>query len=235
MSVLTAIPVYNEEKYLEKVLGEVRRYSREILVVNDGSTDRTAELMTRQKDIRVVTHPENRGYGAALISAFSYALEQNFETLLTMDCDGQHEPARIPVLLEALHDVDIVSGSRYLRTFRQDSPPPHDRMEINRQITSELNERFGLNLTDAFWLQSVPERRAGQASDYGNWLGNAFAALGASGLPGAAHEGDRRAARLPRSKSRVRRRPQRCHGPDRLLSQDHRRRRTGREELGPAG
>ena len=43
--------------------------------------------------------------------------------LITMDCDGQHEPARIPVLYEAIHDADIVSGSRYLRDFRQDSLP----------------------------------------------------------------------------------------------------------------
>jgi dolichol-phosphate mannosyltransferase len=67
-----------------------------------------------------------------------------------MDCDGQHEPSRIPVLLEAIHDVDIVSGSRYLRDFRQDTLAPQDRRRINEQITSELNERFGLNLTDAF-------------------------------------------------------------------------------------
>src|SRR5262249_8843923 len=52
--------------------------------------------------------------------------------------------------LEALHDVDIVSGSRYLRSFRRDSSPPQDRLQINLQITRELNERFGLQLTDAF-------------------------------------------------------------------------------------
>jgi dolichol-phosphate mannosyltransferase len=68
-----------------------------------------------------------------------------------MDCDGQHEPHRIGVLLEALDkDTDIVSGSRYLRDFRQDTAPPQDRQQINRVITSELNERFGLQLTDAF-------------------------------------------------------------------------------------
>jgi dolichol-phosphate mannosyltransferase len=54
------------------------------------------------------------------------------------------------VLLEAIHDVDIVSGSRYLRDFRQNSISPQDRRQINQQITAELNERFGLNLTDAF-------------------------------------------------------------------------------------
>jgi len=150
MKLLTAIPVYNEERHLDGVLREVRRYSPEILVVNDGSTDGTAERLSHHKDVRVITHETNRGYGAALISAFAYALEDRFEVLVTMDCDGQHEPARIPVLLEALHDCDIVSGSRYLRDFRQNSLPPHDRMRINRQITAELNERYGLRLTDAF-------------------------------------------------------------------------------------
>jgi dolichol-phosphate mannosyltransferase len=148
--ILTAIPVYNEEKHLEAVLRTARRYAPELLVVNDGSTDGTAALLARQRDLAVLTHEKNRGYGAALISAFAYAVAQKVDVLVTMDCDGQHEPARIPVLLEALHDVDIVSGSRYLRDFRQDSPAPFDRRQINRTITEELNERLGLNLTDAF-------------------------------------------------------------------------------------
>jgi dolichol-phosphate mannosyltransferase len=150
MTYLTAIPVYNEERHLHQVLREVRRYSPHILVVNDGSTDRTGKLLTRHKDLSVITHPQNRGYGAALISAFDYTLAQGVDVLVTMDCDGQHEPARIPVLLEAIHDADIVSGSRYLRDFRQDTVAPRDRRQINRQITLELNERLGLNLTDAF-------------------------------------------------------------------------------------
>ena len=150
MKVLTAIPVYNEERHLEKVLRQVRRYASEILVVNDGSTDRTPQLLARQQGLRVITHTQNRGYGAALISAFAYALEHDFDVLVTMDCDGQHEPARIPVLLEAIHDCDIVSGSRYLRDFRQDTLAPEDRQRINRQITQELNDRFGLHITDAF-------------------------------------------------------------------------------------
>src|SRR5436309_3611498 len=150
MKFLTAIPVYNEERYVENVLQEVRRYSPDIVVIDDGSTDRTAELLAAQSDLQVLTHPRNRGYGAALISAFAHALEQDVEVLVTMDCDGQHEPSRIPVLLEAIHDVDIVSGSRYLRDFRQDTLAPQDRRRINEEITSELNERFGLNLTDAF-------------------------------------------------------------------------------------
>jgi dolichol-phosphate mannosyltransferase len=150
MKVLTAIPVYNEERHVEGVLDEVRRFSPNILVINDGSTDRTGELLARRTDVEVVTHSRNRGYGAALVTAFEHARKQEIDVLVTMDCDGQHEPSRIPVLLEALHDADIVSGSRYLRDFRQDTPPPQDRRRINHIITQELNERFGLRLTDAF-------------------------------------------------------------------------------------
>jgi dolichol-phosphate mannosyltransferase len=150
MKFLTAIPVYNEERHVEAVLREVKRYSSEVLVVNDGSTDGTSQLLARQEGLRIITHPQNRGYGAALISAFAYAQAQDFDVLVTMDCDGQHEPSRIAVLLEAIHDADIVSGSRYLRLFRQNNHAPQDRKEINRRITTELNERWGLHLTDAF-------------------------------------------------------------------------------------
>jgi len=148
---LTAIPVYNEERHVERVLDEVRRYSPSLLVVDDGSTDRTPQILAGlQPGISLVTHPANRGYGAALISAFRHALDQNYDVLVTMDCDGQHEPSRIPLLLEAIHDADIVSGSRYLRDFRQDSSAPADRRRINQIVTSELNARYGLELTDAF-------------------------------------------------------------------------------------
>lgn len=152
MKFLTAIPIFNEESHLEKVLHEVRRYSPHVLVVNDGSTDGTGELLASQTGIEVVTHPRNRGYGAALVSAFHHLLHSDFDVLVTMDCDGQHEPARISVLLEALDSAtDIVSGSRYLREFRKLSlPTPQDRRQINQIITTELNDRLGLNLTDAF-------------------------------------------------------------------------------------
>jgi glycosyltransferase involved in cell wall biosynthesis len=151
MKLLVAIPVYNEERHLPAVLQQVRRYAPQILVVNDGSTDRTPDLLAQHADLHVVTHEKNRGYGAALVSAFNYALSTDCDVLVTMDCDGQHEPARIPVLFEAIHDADIVSGSRYLREFRQNTlPTPADRRYINETITRELNDLFDLNLTDAF-------------------------------------------------------------------------------------
>lgn len=147
---LTAIPVYNEASHVRNVLDEVRRYAGDILVVDDGSTDATPRLLDREPAIARVSHSRNRGYGAAIATAFEFAIRNEYDILVTMDCDGQHEPARIPVLLEAIHDADIVSGSRYLRDFRQDSPPPTDRRYINATITREINARYGFDLTDAF-------------------------------------------------------------------------------------
>jgi dolichol-phosphate mannosyltransferase len=149
---LVALPVYNEFQHVDRVLDEVRRHGRsEVLVVDDGSMDGTAQLLAGRRDVRVVTHEQNRGYGAALLSAFQYAQDHNFDLLVTIDCDGQHEPQRIPLFFEACtDDVDLVSGSRYLQTFEGDSAPPAQRRRINEQVTAEINRRLGLNLTDAF-------------------------------------------------------------------------------------
>jgi len=147
---LTALPVFNEARYVNDVLDLVRRYSRHVLVVDDGSTDGTAELLAGRDDVYVVTHAVNRGYGAALSTAFEYAAQHDYEILVTIDCDGQHEPQRIPQFVAACRDADIVSGSRYLRRYPGDSEPPAQRRWINQQITAELNRRMGMKLTDAF-------------------------------------------------------------------------------------
>lgn len=154
-SILTALPVYNEQTHVLTVLREVRKFADDILVVDDGSTDETAALLARETDLHVVTHHENRGYGAALRTAFLFAIEQGYDVLVTIDCDGQHQPCLVPRLAAAVFPpegppVDIVSGSRYLQQFEGDSLPPEDRRRINREITALLNDRLGLNLTDSF-------------------------------------------------------------------------------------
>jgi dolichol-phosphate mannosyltransferase len=147
---LTALPVYNEAKYVNGVLDEVLRYSSDVLVVDDGSTDGTSELLAARADVNRVTHERNQGYGAGLRSAFEVALAHDYEVLVTIDCDGQHQPRRIPDFVAGAASAQIVSGSRYLRQFPGESLPPVDRRKINVEITAELNRRLGLNLTDAF-------------------------------------------------------------------------------------
>jgi dolichol-phosphate mannosyltransferase len=119
-------------------------------VVDDGSTDGTSELLDAREDICLIAHPRNRGYGAALRSAFDFAVRGGYDVLVTIDCDGQHEPQRIPQFVEACRSADIVSGSRYLHPFPGASRPPEDRRRVNRLITDEINRRLGLRLTDAF-------------------------------------------------------------------------------------
>ena len=152
MRYLTALPVFNEVQYVTDVLDEVTCFSSDVLVVDDGSHDGTSELLQRRGDIRLLRHPSNRGYGAALLSAFAYAHAERYDVMVTIDCDGQHEPQRIPRFVAdcADREVDIVSGSRYLRRYSGDSHPPAGRRLINRLITSQLNAELGLLITDAF-------------------------------------------------------------------------------------
>jgi dolichol-phosphate mannosyltransferase len=147
---ITALPVYNEVRYVDRVLDQVGQYSPEIIVVDDGSTDGTGERLAVRRGIHLVRHPRNLGYGAALRTAFQYACGHECECLVTIDCDGQHEPQRIPQFVAACRAVDIVSGSRYLKPFLGDSQPPAQRRWINQHLTAELNRRLGLRLTDAF-------------------------------------------------------------------------------------
>jgi len=152
---LTALPVYNEAAHVAPVIREVQRYSSDVLVVDDGSSDRTPEILAGIEGIRVARHPQNAGYGAALRTAFEYTLQHGFDALVTIDCDGQHEPHRIPELVAALQletddPYDIVSGSRYLQHFDGDSLPPEDRRRINMRITQQMNRCFDLHLTDTF-------------------------------------------------------------------------------------
>jgi dolichol-phosphate mannosyltransferase len=147
---LTALPVYNEASHVNPVLDEVVRYARDVLVVDDGSTDGTRELLEARKDVITIRHEKNLGYGAALKTAFDYAIEHRYDVLVTIDCDGQHEPQRICQLVEATRHADLVSGSRYLCPKEVARQAPAERRQINVQLSRELNQRLGLSLTDAF-------------------------------------------------------------------------------------
>lgn len=146
------MPVYNEAATVQSVLDAVRaHYDGEILVVNDGSTDETNLVLAGRDDITVIAHPRNLGYGRALAEGFAVARARGIGRVVTMDCDGQHEPGHIPQFLEALgRGDDIVSGSRYLPGSRVlDSAPP-SRREVNERVTAEINRVTDWGLTDAF-------------------------------------------------------------------------------------
>ncbi len=149
---VVAIPVFNERDHLLDVVAEVQNYAENIVIIDDGSTDGTTELLRSIDGVARIFHPENRGYGQALISSFRHTIENGYDWLVTMDCDEQHEPAFIPRFVEAAFedDSDIISGSRYLVTMDGNSTAPADRRRINHAITHVLNELLGFGLTDSF-------------------------------------------------------------------------------------
>jgi dolichol-phosphate mannosyltransferase len=148
---LVAIPVFNEIEYVDHVLKVVRGFSGNILVVDDGSTDGTSEALSRHSHIQIISHTENSGYGKSLMDAFDFASRHDFDWVITIDCDHQHEPSCIPRFYSEIEkdDADIISGSRYLDAARPLTAPA-ERMAINQKVTRMLNESLGLKLTDSF-------------------------------------------------------------------------------------
>lgn len=100
------IPTYNNHRTLAGVISGVLEYTEAVMVVNDGSTDSTAEILKQFPSLTVLEHPENKGKGTALRNGFRKALEMGYEFAITIDSDGQHFPDDIPVFIERLNDSD---------------------------------------------------------------------------------------------------------------------------------
>ena len=123
MKTLIVIPAYNEELTIGSVVTLARKYG-DVLVVDDGSSDRTSEI-ARNAGAFVIKHETNMGKGAALRTGFEYALSMDYKIIVTLDADGQHNPDEIPVLLEPIVNgkADLVIGSRYLNGAQRNIPP----------------------------------------------------------------------------------------------------------------
>ena len=152
MRLLIGIPIYNERKYVDHVLAQVLAHGYDVLLVDDASTDGTGDYLAGRSDVALIRHAANQGYGQGIIDIFDYADRCSYDWVLTMDCDEQHEPARIPDFVRAIKTDrwDLVSGSRYLEPDAQDTAPPADRRSVNATITARVNGTFGWDLTDTF-------------------------------------------------------------------------------------
>jgi len=107
------IPAYNAQNTIGPVLEKVCSLGLDTLVVNDGSTDGTSAVV-QSYGVKLLEHSKNLGKGASLRTGFQYILEKNYELVITLDADGQHDPFEIPLLLKAFERVepDLLIGSR---------------------------------------------------------------------------------------------------------------------------
>lgn len=122
MKTLIIIPAYNEELTIGSVVALAKKYG-DVVVVDDGSSDRTSEI-SREAGAVVIRHKTNKGKGAALRTGFEYALTKEYDVIVTIDADGQHNPDEIPHLIEPLlkGEADLVIGSRYLNDSKKKIP-----------------------------------------------------------------------------------------------------------------
>lgn len=158
---LAVIPAHNEEQNLPAVLGELRAAQPDfdVVVIDDGSHDRSGEV-ARGLGAFVVRHERNQGYGAALTSGYRYAVEHQYDVVVRMDADGQHDPARIASLVTVLetHGPDVVIGSRMIEEPGYELPLPrlmgiHAFGLLGRALT-------GLPITDPTSGFAAMNRRA---------------------------------------------------------------------------
>ncbi|MGE0174551.1 MAG: glycosyltransferase [Oligoflexales bacterium] len=112
--ILVVIPTFNNAGTLEQVVLSAKQEHPHVLVVNDGSSDGTREILARLNGVYVVTHENNGGKGAAVLSAFDFARNRGFQSIVTMDADGQHLGSDLPKIIEAAaeHPERIIIGVR---------------------------------------------------------------------------------------------------------------------------
>ena len=112
MKAVALIPALNAERTLPAIVAEARRQLEPVVVIDDGSSDRTGD-MARAAGATVLRHEVNRGKGAALKTGFAWALQNGYEGVITLDADGQHLPSEIPKFLAASGDL-IIGGRAHL-------------------------------------------------------------------------------------------------------------------------
>jgi glycosyltransferase involved in cell wall biosynthesis len=175
------IPGFNEGRVIANTVASVGTWLPNIVVVDDGSSDNTAEEAVRA-GAHLVRHAINLGQGAALETGIRYALLRQAQSIVTFDADGQHQPGDIDVILNIAREkgADVVLGSRFLGGAIN---MPHSRRMLLKLATAYTRFTTGLNLTDAhnglrlFTRKAaeqlrIRQNRMAHASEMVGWLGS---------------------------------------------------------------
>lgn len=145
MRTVAVIPAYNESGTIASVVTGASEHVDEVVVVDDGSEDETADV-AREHGATVVQHVVNTGVGGAVRTGYRYAIRHDYDFVVQVDGDGQHDPAYVPMLLDAAEDHDMVIGSRYLNeSYREYSAVRQAGISF---FTFVVNSLGGLDITD---------------------------------------------------------------------------------------
>ena len=142
LKVVAVIPCYNTEYSISGVVSKARKYVDQVIVLNDGSRDGTAEA-AKAAGALVINHGTRMGYGDAIKSCFEAAKGNKADILVTLDGDGQHNPDELPQVLAPLltGEADLVIGSRFLRL-----PQPTQQTQSTQQTNMPGYRKFGINV-----------------------------------------------------------------------------------------
>jgi glycosyltransferase involved in cell wall biosynthesis len=140
IKVIAAIPCFNEQQFIADIVSRAKKHVDEVIVVDDGSTDATANIAQAAGAI-VIRHMDRGGAGVATRAAFQAATTSNADILVTLDGDGQHNPDEIPQLLAPIlqKKADLVIGSRFI--------------EVTQQTNIRWYRKFGIDVIN--WLYNV--------------------------------------------------------------------------------
>ncbi|MBD3403803.1 glycosyltransferase [candidate division GN15 bacterium] len=146
---LILIPAYNAESHLTELIRRVRAHldNQHLLIVNDGSTDRTADLL-EELSVRYLSFPHNRGKGAALHAGFRYAIDHGYRSVLTMDADLQHLPEELPKFLSRENGRCLLLGTRTI---------DRSAMPLPRQLSNNLTSL----IVSIFSTQRIRDSQSG--------------------------------------------------------------------------
>ena len=130
-AITAVIPAFNEEKTIGRIVTETRRFVRDVIVVDDGSSDQTANVAAGAGAI-VLKHGQNSGYGSALSTGFRFVRSNGTGIMIVLDGDGQHNPAEIPKLIAPIMsgEADVVTGSRFMNGQSKGDVPAYRKLGI---------------------------------------------------------------------------------------------------------
>ncbi len=166
--VAVLLPAYNEEVSIASMVLLSLQYADEVIVIDDGSSDRTSEV-SRLAGATVLSHTTNKGKGAALKTGFKYA--QDYDIIVTIDADGQHNPSEILDVIKPIMEdrADIVNGSRYIAG--KDTTTPTYRRVGQTVLDNATYLASGVKLTDT---QSGFRAFSSKSIEYFNFDPNGF-------------------------------------------------------------